>query len=196
MAQWWHQGAGSIPGPTEWVTGSGVATASAWVTPVARIGSLAQELHMPLGGQNKPTTQKTNKQNPQETHLLLLAFTSSPGWSPVSARQLCPREPGSRGRGCSVSWGHHPFLPMVGAPPPHRPVHGEGQARPPPPPASQMQRRPRRNKRETDRLRETRGRHTDSERQRAGGRERRREGREGERRGRETERERERGRAR
>ena len=53
---WRHlprQDKGSIPGPTQWVKGSGIATTVARVTTVAQIWSLAWELYMLQGSQKK-----------------------------------------------------------------------------------------------------------------------------------------------
>ena len=54
LAQWvkksdcsgsgWCRGAGSIPHPTQWVKGSGIAEAVSYVTAAAQIQSLAWEL--------------------------------------------------------------------------------------------------------------------------------------------------------
>ena len=43
-ASLWHQDTGSIPGPSQWAKGSGIAAAVAQVTTTALIWSLAREL--------------------------------------------------------------------------------------------------------------------------------------------------------
>ena len=47
------QDAGSIPDPTQWAKGSGIATALRSKITTARITSLAQELKRPWGGRKK-----------------------------------------------------------------------------------------------------------------------------------------------
>ena len=53
------QDAGSIPSPAQWVKGSGIAAAVAWITAVAQIQSLAWELPYALGRPKKKTKTKT-----------------------------------------------------------------------------------------------------------------------------------------
>ena len=53
-----RQDAGLIPGPAQWVKGSGVATAAVKVATEAQIQSLAWECHMPQGGQKKKKERK------------------------------------------------------------------------------------------------------------------------------------------
>lgn len=48
------QGSDSVHGPTQWVKGSGIVTAAAWVTAMARVQSLAYKLlRVPLKQINK-----------------------------------------------------------------------------------------------------------------------------------------------
>ena len=54
-------GVGLSPGPVQWVKGSGVAVAVAWVVTEAWIQSLAQELSYAMGLAIK-TNKQTNKQ--------------------------------------------------------------------------------------------------------------------------------------
>ena len=55
-----HQDASLISSPAQWGKGSSIATAAAQVEIAAQIWSMAQELHVPQGGQK--TKQNKTKQ--------------------------------------------------------------------------------------------------------------------------------------
>ena len=55
------RGAGSIPGPAQWVKGSNIATVAARVAAVARIHSLSWELLYSMGAAIKNQNQNQNQ---------------------------------------------------------------------------------------------------------------------------------------
>ena len=62
------QDAGSIPSQAQWVKGSSIAAAAAYVTTVAQIWSLTQELHMPQSGQKRKQEKSGQKKKKKKKH--------------------------------------------------------------------------------------------------------------------------------